>query len=238
MFAPGDLVEVELMQGDRRTVDVPVTEVIQSYIGLMVYMDIDALNRLAGIGPRVSGVNLAIDHSELGALYSAVKETPSISSVTLQTVARERFKETIHENLTTMIVLYVTLSVIIAFGVVYNSARIQLSERARELATLRVLGFTRAEVSQVLLTELGVVVALAQPLGWLIGYGFAVALVIGFESDLFRIPLVISARTFADIEPRRPRGRARFGAGGAPPHRSFRPCAGLEDTGVAPGWPG
>jgi len=193
----GDSVEVELQEGDRRTVEVPVTAIIQSYIGLSVFMNIDALDRLSGIGPRISGVHLSIDNSELDALYRSVKETPSVSGVTLQTVSRQRFQATMEENLTIMITLYVTLSVIIAFGVVYNSARIQLSERAHELATLRVLGFTRAEVSQVLLTELGVVVAFAQPLGWLIGYGFAVALIRGFESDLFRVPLVISSQTFA-----------------------------------------
>jgi putative ABC transport system permease protein len=193
----GDIVEVELLEDSHRIVEVPVTTIIQSYIGLMVFMEIDALDRLAGIGPRVSGVHLALDESRLDALYESVKETPSISGVVLQNVSRQRFQETIEQNLTTMITLYVSLSVIIAFGVVYNSARIQLSERARELATLRVLGFTRAEVSQVLLTELGVVVALAQPVGWLIGYAFALALVVGFESDLFRIPLVISSQTFA-----------------------------------------
>ena len=193
----GDLVEVELLEGDRRTVEVPVTAIIQAYIGLAVFMDIDALDRLVGIGPRISGVYVDLDHSQLDALYQALKETPSVGSLALQTVSRQRFNETVEQNLTVMITLYVTLSVIIAFGVVYNSARIQLSERARELATLRVLGFTRAEVSQVLLTELGVVVALAQPLGWLIGYAFAVVLVAGFASDLFRIPFVVSSYTYA-----------------------------------------
>jgi putative ABC transport system permease protein len=193
----GDLVEVEFLDGDRRTVEVPVTAIIQSYIGLMVFMNLDALDRLSGIGPRVSGVHLDLDSAQYDALYRSLKETPSISSIALQTASRERFNETIRTNLTTMITVYVTLSVIIAFGVVYNSARIQLSERARELATLRVLGFSRAEVSQVLLTELGVAVALAQPLGWLIGYAFAILLVAGFASDLFRIPLVVSSRTFA-----------------------------------------
>jgi putative ABC transport system permease protein len=192
----GDLVEVELLEGDRRTVDVPVTEVIQSFIGLVVYMDIDALDRLVGIGPRVSGVHLSIDEAETNALYQTVKDTPVLSGVALQTVARQRFEETIEQNIWISTIVYVALSVIIAFGVVYNSARIQLSERARELATLRVLGFTRAEVSQVLLTELGVAVAAAQPLGWLIGYGFAYAVIMGFASDLFRVPFVVSSRTF------------------------------------------
>jgi putative ABC transport system permease protein len=192
----GDLVEVELLEGEKRIVPVPVTEVIQSYVGLIAYMDLRALDRLAGTGPRLSGVHLALDDAALDALYARVKETPMIASVSLQTVSRQRFEQTIEQNITTMITIYVVLAVIITFGVVYNSARIQLSERARELATLRVLGFTRAEVSRVLLTELGVIVALAQPLGWLIGYGFAVAVILGFESDIYRIPLVIENATF------------------------------------------
>lgn len=193
----GDLAEVELMQDSRRHAAVPVTAVIQSYLGLMVFMNIDALDRLSGIGPRVSGVHLSLDASKLDALYHAVKDTPMVSSLALQTVSREKFEQTIQENITIMTTLYVALSVIIAFGVVYNSARILLSERARELATLRVLGFTRAEVSRVLLTEIGIIVSAAQPLGWLLGYGFALAVVEGFQSDLFRVPLVVSSRTFA-----------------------------------------
>ncbi|TIX96682.1 MAG: ABC transporter permease, partial [Mesorhizobium sp.] len=93
--------------------------------------------------------------------------------------------------------VYTALAVIIAFGVVYNSARIQLSERARELAGLRVLGFTRSEVSSVLLIELAAIVALAQPLGWMLGYLFSWSVVRGFESDLFRIPFVVNRSTFA-----------------------------------------
>jgi putative ABC transport system permease protein len=192
----GDILEVEFLDGDQRRVDVPVTEVIQSYLGLMVFMDIDALNRLAGLGPRISGVHLALDEARLVDLYEAVKKTPAISGIALRTKSLERFKETMRQNVIFMTTVYVTLSVISAFGVVYNSARIQLSERARELAILRVLGFTRAEVSRVLLTELGLIVAAAQPLGWVLGYLFALAVISGFQSDLFRVPLVVSQATF------------------------------------------
>ena len=93
--------------------------------------------------------------------------------------------------------LYVALGVIITFGVVYNSARIQLSERARELASLRVFGFTRTEVSSVLLTELAVIILAAQPIGWLLGYAFSLAVTKGFESEAFRVPLVVNVSTFA-----------------------------------------
>jgi putative ABC transport system permease protein len=142
-------------------------------------------------------VHLAIDEAATDALYADVKRTPALSGIALQTIARQNFDDTIRRNIVIMTTVYVALSVIIAFGVVYNSARIQLSERARELATLRVIGFTRAEVSQVRLTELGVAVAAAQPLGWLIGYGFAYAVITGFATDLFRVPFVVSSRTFA-----------------------------------------
>src|SRR5690606_360376 len=122
---------------------------------------------------------------ELDRLYAAVKRTPAIASITLQGLSRERFRATIEENIATMMSVFVGLAVIITFGVTYNSARIQLAERARELASLRVFGFTRAEVSSVLLIELGIIVLAAQPLGWLLGYLFSRAVIEGFESDLF-----------------------------------------------------
>jgi len=193
----GDIVEVEFLDGLRRTVDVPVTDIIQSYLGLSVYMDIDALARLAGAGPRVSGANLLVDSAGLDALYRTLKETPQAGAIALQTVARQRFRETMQENIVIMLSVYVTLSVIIAFGVVYNSARIQLSERARELATLRVLGFGRSEVSNVLFIEIGAIVALAQPIGWLIGTFATYGIITALATDFFRVPVAFERSNYA-----------------------------------------
>ncbi|TJW51114.1 MAG: FtsX-like permease family protein [Mesorhizobium sp.] len=193
----GDVAEVELLEKARRVVRVPVTSIVQSYVGLAVYMQADALNRLVGDGPRISGVRVTINPSRLADLYTVIKQTPTIASAALQSISRQHFRETIEENITIMTSVYTTLAVIITFGVVYNSARIQLSERARELASLRVLGFTKGEVSSVLLIELGFVVVLAQPLGWILGYLFSWSVVKGFESDLFRIPFIINRATFA-----------------------------------------
>jgi len=193
----GDMVEAELLQKDHRIVRVPVTAIVQSFVGLAVTMRSDALDRLLGEGPRVSGARVSVDPSRLPDLYRAVKETPAVASIALQDASRQRFRETIEQNITIMTTVYTALAVIITFGVIYNSARIQLSERARELASLRVFGFTRGEVSGVLITELGVMVLLAQPLGWLLGYLFSWSVVKGFESDLFRVPFVINTATFA-----------------------------------------
>jgi putative ABC transport system permease protein len=193
----GDQVRVEMLDGKRRVHNVPVTQIIQAYIGLNVYMDINALSRLAGAGPAISGTHVDIDPSQLDELYAVVKNTPMIAGVALQTVARQQFRDIMRENIAIMMGVYFGLSLIIAFGVVYNSARIQLSERARELATLRVLGFRRGEVSNVLFIEIGLIVAVAQPVGWLIGMGFGKVITEGLATDLFRIPLVVELNTYA-----------------------------------------
>jgi putative ABC transport system permease protein len=125
------------------------------------------------------------------------RNTPAIGAVALQSLAYEQFRAIMEENIMIMLSLYISLSGIIAFGVVYNSARIQLSERARELAILRVLGFRRREVSNVLLIEIALVVAAAQPIGWLFGYGMGYVVTQGLASDLFRVPFVVQPATFA-----------------------------------------
>jgi putative ABC transport system permease protein len=193
----GNLVDVELTKKGNRIARIPITGIAQSYVGLTVYMSLDALNSVMRDGDRISGVRIKNDSALLEELYSAVKNTPGIASIALQNISRDKFRETIEQNITMMTSVYVALAVIITFGVIYNSARILLSERVRELASLRVFGFTRREVSSVLLTELAIIVLLAQPLGWLLGYSFSWLVAKGFESDLFRIPLVVEPATFA-----------------------------------------
>src|SRR5690606_5751684 len=155
-------VEVELLEKDHRKVEVTVTGITQSLVGIDSHMELEALNRLIGDGRRISGSRVSVDPVELDALYAAAKDTPALAFMMVIGLSREQFTKTIEQNMLTMQAVYTVLAVIITFGLIYNSARIQLSERARELASLRVLGFTRGEVSSVLLTELAAVVVLAQ----------------------------------------------------------------------------
>lgn len=194
---PGGQVEIELLDKGHRRVPAPVTGVVQTYFGLGAYMEAAALDRLLGDGGRVTAARISFDPAASGLLYATIKETPAISAIALQGISRQRFRETIEQNIVIMTTVYTVLAIIIAFGVVYNSARIQLSERARELAGLRIFGFTRAEVSRVLFIEIGVVVAIAQPVGWLIGTALSWWLTQDMASDLFRIPFIINPRTYA-----------------------------------------
>ncbi|MGI9355628.1 MAG: FtsX-like permease family protein, partial [Rhizobiaceae bacterium] len=194
---PGDEISLVLLKWNRREVSVQVTGLTHSLIGLAVFTRLERLNTMIGEGPRISGTRVGLDSDRLDNIYKIIKRTPAIASIALSNLSRDKFRETVERNISISAQVYIVLAIVITFGVIYNSARIQLSERARELASLRVFGFTRGEVSRVLMSELAIIVLIAQPIGWLVGYGFAWSVVQGFESDLFRIPLVIERSTYA-----------------------------------------
>lgn len=191
------MVEIEMLEGRRQKLMQPVSAIITGYIGLSAFMTLDALNAMLGDGAVISGVHIAIDKAQTPTLFAALKATPVANFIALQYVSIAKFRETLAQNIIIMVTLYAALAGIIAFGVVYNFARISLSEQGREMASLRVLGFTRGEVSALLLGELAAVVIAAQPLGWLIGYGFAYAMVQGLATELYRVPLIINASVYA-----------------------------------------
>jgi putative ABC transport system permease protein len=193
----GDMAEIEILEGRRGTVFAPVSRIIRAYIGLAAYMSDEALAEMLDEGPRASGVHVIYDRAQENRLYEAVKGLPGAASIGLRKVSLQKFRDTINENILIMITVYVTLGVVITFGVVYNSARIQLSERGRELASLRVLGFTRREVSSVLMIQLAIIVILAQPLGWALGYTFSWLTNQAFSSDLYTVPFIVTPVSYA-----------------------------------------
>lgn len=192
----GDRVRIEVQEGRRQKLEVPVTLVVEEYFGATAYMEMSALNRLLGEGDIVNGAYLQIDKSSEAALYRALKNAPAVAGVVVETAAVESFRETLAENLLLMTTFNVMFSGLIAFGVVYNSARISLSERGRELASLRVLGFTRGEISWILLGEFALLTLASLPLGWLIGYGLAALVTMNIKTELFHFPLYIEIRTY------------------------------------------
>lgn len=197
LLRPGDRVTVEFLDGRRSMVELPVSGISLGYMGLGASMSVKALGRATGEGPLISGANILLDEAGEAAFFAAATAAPKTGFLNVTDLTVSRFRATLAENITVMISVYVTLGAIIALGVVYNFSRIALSEQGRELASLRVLGFTRAEVSAVIFLELAVVVLLAQPLGWLIGHGIGRAMVAAFSSDLYRVPFVMGREVYA-----------------------------------------
>ncbi len=194
---PGDLLTVEILEGNRPTFQVPVVGTAKQYLGLNVYLQRESLNRLLKEGDVISGAYLKVDELYRKPVYAKLKQMPRIVGVVEQKSAIEGFYETMNDTILFFTFITTLLGGSIAFGVVYNSMRIALSERNRELASLRVLGFRRGEVAYILLGELGLLTLLAIPLGFIIGNGLCGYLAMKFDSDLYRIPLVLDADVYA-----------------------------------------
>lgn len=194
---PGDRVEVEVMEGRRQTVTAEVAGLVAEPLGVSAYMDRRALNRLMREGPAITGAWLLTDRSMDDALFARLWEAPRVASIGLIADAEALIRGYIGDTMLMVMGILLLLAGSIAFAVVYNNARITFAERARELATLRVLGFTRLEVSWILIGEILIVTLVAIPIGWVIGTGFAWLLNQALSMDLFRIPFIITHRTYA-----------------------------------------
>lgn len=192
----GDMVTVEVLEGRRPVRVVPVTAVFTTYLGTPAYMRLDALNRMMREAPSVSGARLLADPDRQQNLDAALKDLPKVASVSRREAAIAAFRSTLGETMFIMVGFYIMFSCLLAFGVVYNSVRISLSERGRELASLRVLGLTRFEISYILLGELAVLTFLALPAGCAIGYALCYFMSTVFETELYRIPFHVERDSF------------------------------------------
>ncbi len=194
---PGETLTVEVLEGERPVREVAVAGVVNEYIGVFGYMRLEALNRLMREGPAISGAYLETDSRDQRRVYSELKEAPRVLGASIRWKALRNFYETMAKQVLTFAFFNTLLAGVIAFGVVYNSARIAFSERSRELASLRVLGFTRGEISYILLGELALLTLAALPAGFVIGRALCAYMVRNIQTEIFRIPLVIDPATYS-----------------------------------------
>ena len=192
----GETARVQILEGARPTLDLPVVQTFETYIGTPAYMEIEALNRLMRDGRVISGVHVSLDDATQTELLTRLKELPGITAILFRKAAMDMFFATMGETIVIFIGFFVTFAVILSFGVSYNSIRIALSERSRELATLAVLGFSRWEISYILLGEIGLLAIAAIPLGCLIGYLLSWYMASAFATELYRVPLLVEAATY------------------------------------------
>lgn len=193
---PGQTITAEVFEGARPTLELPVAAIFETEIGTPAYLRIEALNRLLGDPPLANRLLLRIDSRKAGLLFRELKALPGIGAITLRRAAIESFYDTIGSNILVFIGLYVVFACTLVIGVVYNNMRIALSERGRDLATLRVLGFRSNEVAYVLLAESALLVVLAIPIGCTLGWSMATLMAKSFDTELFRLPVSIEPSTY------------------------------------------
>ncbi|MEM9484962.1 MAG: FtsX-like permease family protein [Cyanobacteria bacterium P01_F01_bin.116] len=193
----GDELTVEVLEGKRFNRRVLVTGIFDELVGISAYMNRYALNRLMNEGSVISGVYLKVDPQQQTQLYTQLKRMPAVASVAQRQNTIEQFNSTLTSSVARFTTLIVIFASVIVFCVVYNSARIALSERGRELATLRIIGFTRGEIALILLGEQAVLLVFAIPIGYILGFRLSVLMTQFYDWELFRFPLVITPSIYA-----------------------------------------
>lgn len=194
--SPGDTLEVQFKTGERKSLELPVTRIVSTYMGTPAYMEMSALSQVLEDGNRVSGVYLKADENKLQTLYRKLKAMPRVAAVDAKKTSMAAMKKSMDEVMGTMTVFNTMFASLIAIGVVFSSARISFYERQREMASLRVLGFTIPEMNAILLGELAVLTFIALPLGGLLGYQLATFMAASLSSELFSVPVTVSHGTF------------------------------------------
>lgn len=192
----GERMTVDVREGAQPVLSLPVVAISETLLGAPAYMSLAGLNRVLGAPGRVSGAALLIDEAEAAEVYAWLKGLPTVAGVTLKQEARDSFERIMNEGAGWSRFVMSAVAFVITFGIVYNAARIALAERSRDLASLRVIGFSRGEAAYVLLGELGLVTLLALPLGAGLGAAFAYLLATAYSSDLYTIPVVFHPATF------------------------------------------
>lgn len=193
---PGDVVSMEVMEGARSVREVQVAGTVDEMLGLGAYMDLPALAELLREEVAGSGAYLRIQSDRANEIFERLKRMPAVSGVAVRGALQRSLQDTLDRTFYFFSAILILLSCTIVVGTVYNNARIALSERGNELASLAILGFTRREVGTMLLGEQALLLLVAVPVGLLVGYGLCAALVPAFDRDLFRLPLVIEAGSF------------------------------------------
>ncbi len=193
---PGQMLTVEVREGRQPVLQIPVTGVAESLLGSPAYMDLDALNRALREPNRVSGAYLAIDEALADEIYSTLQDMPTVAGVSLKSDALKAFKNLMNSGAGAIRYVMGAIAFVITFGIVYNAARIAYAERARDLASLRVIGFTNGEAAFVLLGELAVVTLVALPIGAVMGYYLSFAIAAGFSTELYQIPAIFHPESY------------------------------------------
>jgi len=193
----GDTLRMEVLEGRQPVREVTVSGVVDELFGLGAYMRLDELNRLLREGPTASGALLLVDDDLRSDVYRELGRMPVVAGVASRDNMLENFELQLEQSLLVSMSMLILFAGVIAVGVIYNGARIALSERGRELASLRVLGFTRREIAVILFGEQAVITLLGIPLGFLVGYLLASALVTAFATEAYRIPLIVTPATYA-----------------------------------------
>jgi len=188
---PGDPVDVEVLEAGARRFSLPVDGFVEDFAGLSGYVDARLLDRKLDERRTSSGAVLSVDPGALADVSRRIEALPAVATFSRPGLDRQQFVEQEADDFRYLYVMLIAIASVITTGMVYNNARIALAVRSRDLATLRILGFTRSEVATVLLGEQAVQLLIGIGAGLALGYQLGVATLRQLPPELFRLAPVL-----------------------------------------------
>jgi len=192
----GDLVQVQALEGTRPVAEIPVAGLVDELLGVNAYMSDVAVHRFMHEGGALSGVFLAVDPLAASTVYSQIRRIPAVTAVNVRRTQQAGFEETLAESFQIPLRLLIVFACIIAAGLVYNGMNVALSERYREIGTLRALGFSRGEVTRLMLAEQGLLMMVGIPVGTVLGFLSCMLVITRFSTEMYRLPLIVVPATY------------------------------------------
>lgn len=193
----GDRLELTPVRGRRRTVRVPVASVVEGFLGLDCYADIRYLSRMVGEAHAVNSVQMAVDPSRTAQLYSTLKRLPNAQGFTARANTRANIESTFAETLGASLGMMILFAGVLALGAMVNSSLIEIADRERDIATFRVLGYGFGQIAGIFFRQNMIVFLLGLLLALPLGYGMTVAIAGAYNTELFRMPVIVKPGTFA-----------------------------------------
>lgn len=187
----GDPLELTPVRGRRDTRIVHVASIVDTFLGLDAYADIDYLSEVVGEARAVNAVQLAVDPSQMPALYREIKDLPNAQGMGVRADAKHNIMTTLVENSVFSIGILIGFAGVIAFGSIVNNALIEIGDRVREVATLRVLGYDASAVSGIFFRQTAIIFLMGLTLSFPLGYAMVSGLSSAYDSELYRMPVVI-----------------------------------------------
>jgi putative ABC transport system permease protein len=195
-ISPGQTLSVDVLEGDRRSHALRVSAVPERPFGSESFMALETLETLLGERDRISGATLRSDGASKDHIYQQLRRVPGVATVSSRQATLQAFQGLMVDSVLRFAAVVSVFAGAIAFGVLYNTARVSLAERRRELATFRVIGFTRREVSHMVAGELLILVASAVPLGCVAGWGLSTLSAAAMQNEFYRVPVIITPATY------------------------------------------
>ncbi len=190
----GDMLTIEALNKPGIERQVTVKGLVEEYMGGSGFMELDVLNGVLQEGSTINNALINLRYNS-GNFVRDIEGMAYVQSVREPDDMVKQYNEYMG-LMYAYIGVIITLSCIMGFAIIYNTTTISIMERKRELASLRIMGFTNKKVSELIFNENTAVSVMGLIVGMPLGRFMGVQMLNYVPEDMMSLPLVIFPKTY------------------------------------------